>query len=114
MERDLKNPYRKMALQIGLKEDYGVRAFPTFTSQSKPENDWNMEIDWPDWVSDVHNKNQGERCFIFGTGPSLTTQIDLLPKMADEYTFTCNRMRQWGDVPFRPYIHCITEPGPMV
>ena len=113
MERDLKNPYRKMALQIGLKEDYGVRAFPTFTSQSKPENDWNMEIDWPDWVSDVHNQNQGERCFIFGTGPSLTTQIDLLPKMVDEYTFTCNRMRQWGDVPFRPYIHCITEPGPI-
>ena len=109
----MNNPFTKVAEQIGIKDHYGVRVFSTFRSQSRPENDWNMDIEWPDWIPESHNKHVGDRCFIFGTGPSLVPQLPLLHKMKKEYTFTCNRMRMWGDVPFKPYVHCVTEPGPI-
>jgi hypothetical protein len=57
---------------------------------------------WPRWYFDprhkhdrarleaLHNKHQGERCFIFGNGPSLN-QMDLTP-LAGEITFGLNRI----------------------
>jgi hypothetical protein len=67
----------------------------------------------PPWVNELHNKFSG-RCFLFGTGPSLAQQIPILEKMRDEYTFTCNRMKLWKELPFTPWVHCLTEPWPIV
>ena len=95
----------------------GVRAFSHIDSPSQPEENWGMEDleeIYPTWLTNVHNKFMGKRCFLFGSGPSLLGQVDLLAKMTSEYTFTCNRINKWKEIPFRPYIHCVTEPGPLL
>lgn len=56
-----------------------------------------------------HNIAKSKRLIILGNGPSLLTQIDLLPKLKDEATMTCNGIRRWADLPFEPTYHCVTD-----
>lgn len=55
-----------------------------------------------------HNIATG-RVFILGCGPSLIDQLDLLPKLADEATITCNGMLLWEELPFTPTYHMTTD-----
>lgn len=59
------------------------------------------------WSS--HNDYQGHRLFVFGTGPSLL-QMNNLEAMKDEYTWVTNRFMEWGDRPFQPDFHSLSEP----
>ena len=77
------------------------------------EDNWAMQYPTPPWIDDIHNKYSGT-AFILGTGPSLVKQVHLLPQLIGKYTFTCNRMRLWGEVPFAPFVHCVTEPQPFL
>lgn len=99
-------------------ELFGIRAFSTWHQFRDPRDNWGMEFDGipypPPWLGTVHNKFAGERCFVLGTGPSLTGQLPLLVHLREEKTITCNQMRRWGELPFTPYIHCVTEPGPVL
>ena len=101
----------------GIEDSFAIRGFSTFDSLDQTaENNWLME-DLPrqDWLESVHNIHQGKRCFIFGTGPSLASQLPLLHHMKDEDTWTVNRMRLWyakGELPFIPTHHVVAEPGP--
>ena len=94
-------------------QSMAVRLFGGFAGQGTPEDNWGMDIEFPKWISDVHNKKTG-RCFLFGTGPSLVSQLPLLHHMKNEDTWTVNRMRYWGELPFRPDHHVIAEPGPVM
>lgn len=97
------------------KDSYGVRTFNTWDQPDNPDDWWGLEgIEHESWVKDVHNKFVGERCFLIGSGPSLASQLPLLHHLGDEYTFTCNRLRQWDKVPFKPFVHSVTEPGPLI
>lgn len=93
--------------------DTGFRAFTNINLPAKPGDNWGMEVEMPQWVSEVHNRYSG-RCFLFGTGPSLVPQLPLISRMKEEFTITCNRMRQWKEMPFTPWMHCVTEPGPLI
>lgn len=99
-------------------EMFGFRAFSMWHQLKNPEENWGMDFGNvpipPPWVEKIHNTHQGQRAFIFGTGPSLVAQLPLLGRLKQTYTFTCNRMKLWGDLPFTPFIHCVTEPGPMI
>ena len=94
-------------------DDYGFRIFTEFGMPLRPEDKWGLDLEMPPWTAEVHNTMRG-RCFLFGTGPSLTAQLPLLGAMKQEYTFTCNRMARWKDLPFTPWLHCVTEPGPFI
>jgi hypothetical protein len=96
-----------------LQDSMSVRVFTAFEYQGTPDTNWDMKIEIPQWIHDVHNTRSG-KCFIFGTGPSVVKEIDLLPKMVDEDTWTVNRMRLWGDLPFVPTHHVVAEPGPIL
>jgi hypothetical protein len=104
-----------VGLQLGEPdEDMGTRIFTgSHEFQGVPDNDWNMDIEWPQWINAVHNIALGKRCFIFGTGPSLVSQLPLLHLMRDEDTWTVNRMNKFTELPFTPTNHMITEPGPI-
>ena len=104
-------------VDIGLEEDrddsMGVRIFNGIHAfQGSPENDWGMKVNWPEWIGEAHNSQSG-RVFIFGSGPSLLSQADLLKNMDDEHTWTVNRIYQWKEIPFTPTYHSVAEPGPL-
>lgn len=92
--------------------DLGLRMWNGLDFQPAPEDNFDMGFGQPDWVLKVHNAYSG-RCFIFGTGPSLVSQLPLLGHMKGEMTFTVNRMAKWKDLPFTPTHHCIAEPAPI-
>lgn len=100
------------------RELYGIRAFSAWTQFADPSNNWGMDLSeftMPlPWLQQVHNAYAGKRCFLLGTGPSLVNQLPLLGALKDEFTFTCNRMKRWGELPFTPFVHCVTEPGPVL
>jgi hypothetical protein len=83
--------------------------------QGTAEDNWGygQDMTTPQWLQEAHNRKSG-RCFIFGTGPSLTSQMHLLHHMRTEETWTVNRMKHWKDLPFTPVNHCIAEPGPIM
>lgn len=106
--------------QTDLADDmYGFRSFETFSQNPAmvdPEGYWGLKekgLEMPPWLDDVHNRYTG-RCFVFGTGPSLVEQLDLLKQLDGEPVITCNRMRNWKDFPLTPFIHCVTEPHPVL
>ena len=94
-----------------IEENRALRSFNGLLNDD-PKDYWGMKIQMPAWVDKVHNTKTG-RCFILGTGPSLVTQLPLLSHLKEEETWTCNRMRKWGDLPFVPTHHVVTEPGPI-
>ena len=97
-------------------DDYGFRIFTEMGMPLCSDDFWGMKHDLPEmpaWVNDVHNKFTG-RCYLFGTGPSLTGQLPLLGALKEAKTFTCNRMAKWKDLPFTPWLHCVTEPAPFI
>ena len=100
---------------IAEKEDIGesmsLRIFRGL-DQERADTKWGMDIENPPWLEAVHNTQSG-RCFILGTGPSLTQQMPLLPHLDKETTWTVNRMQFWGDLPFTPNNHVVAEPGPI-
>lgn len=102
-------------LQLGERdEDMGIRIFTGgHETQGTPDNDWGMDIEWPEWLNSVHNIALGKRTFILGTGPSLVAQLPLLERLQNEDTWTVNRMNKFTDLPFIPTNHMITEPGPI-
>lgn len=97
-------------------EEVASRAWRVFSTGygGTAENGWGLEIVMPGWVTDIHNIANGKRCFIFGTGPSLSSQTDLLKRMSGEECWTVNRMKRWGELPFIPLVHLIAEPGPIL
>ena len=99
-------------------ENYGFRAFNSWEQSRDPSDNWGMDFGEipipPPWLQDIHNRYAGKRAFIFGTGPSLVAQLPLLGALEGKFTFTCNRMAQWKDIPFTPFVHCITEPSPVL
>lgn len=111
---------KEIAQEQQIEEGFVFRAFDhfTFKDDDTPENNWGLEnMREATWLQDAHNAYKGERCFIFGSGPSLTGQLDLLPAMKDEHTWTVNRIRRLyekGNLPFIPMHHVVTEPGPCV
>lgn len=60
-----------------------------------------------DALADLRNIHEGERIFIIGNGPSLLQQ-DLRP-LKNEYTFTCNGMGNWQELPFEPTYYGVTD-----
>ena len=65
---------RHIAEETGTQKDMGVRVFNgLFRYLSQPHEDWGMDIPWPEWIEQVHNTASG-RCFMLGTGPSLTKE----------------------------------------
>lgn len=108
------NPYRELQRGEPATPDTGIRAFSGWAvGTESPEDNWGLETETPAWLLDVKNKYSG-RCFLLGTGPSLAAQLPLLHKLQDERTFTCNRMQLWRDLPFTPFVHCVTEPQPFL
>lgn len=94
-------------------DDMAIRIFDGMFDPPKPESNWGLEgIVQPAWIRDVHNTLTG-RTFLFGTGPSLRAQLPLLRHMRAEQTWTVNRMRQWDNLPFKPFHHVVAEPGPI-
>jgi len=108
------NAFRHLVKDFEHDDSMGIRVFSNFEDPAIAEDNWGMDMEMPEWIQEVHNKFVGERCFIFGTGPSLIDQVPLLGDMNNEYTFTCNRMRSWEDLPFTPWVHCTTEPHPFL
>jgi hypothetical protein len=81
--------------------------------QGTPQNHWGMDMEMPEWIERAHNTRSG-RTFIMGTGPSLIAQQELIAKyFPQEEVCTVNRMKLWGELPFTPTHHFITEPGPV-
>lgn len=109
-----KNPFRHLVYNFERDDTMGYRIFSNQNLPDESEDNWGMQLMQPDWIDQVHNTHVGERCFIFGTGPSLIDQLPLLQNMNDEYTFTCNRVNKWKERPFKPWLHCVTEPGPLL
>lgn len=108
------NPYRNLLRERTVQESFSIRAFSNWLiGAENPEDNWGLEYDEPKWIQETHNRHQG-RCFLCGTGPSLATQLELLRRMKEEYVFTCNRMKLWGDFPVQPFVHCVTEPQPFL
>lgn len=97
-----------------IEQDRAIRLWPWFDNPITPEDNWGFgdTLKQPNWVNESRNSQKG-RIFILGTGPSLATQLHLLPKLRDEHTWTVNRMAQWGQLPFTPTYHSVTEPGPV-
>ena len=95
-------------------QDRAIRLWPWLDSQCVPEDNWGFgdTLQQPEWVNKAKDTKDG-RIFIFGTGPSLSTQLPLLHRLKDEDTWTVNRMAQWEELPFTPTYHSITEPGPI-
>ena len=58
-------------------------------------------------LADFHNIHVGERVFILGNGPSLLTH-DLRP-LANEYTFGCNSIGEWAEMPFEPTYYGLSD-----
>ena len=106
---------RHTAEETGTQKDMGVRVFNgLFRYLSQPHEDWGMDIPWPEWIEQVHNTASG-RCFMLGTGPSLTKEERLFPLLGREVTWTVNRMRKYyGTLGFAPTNHVIAEPGPVM
>lgn len=115
-------PYRPgrllqhIAKEYPIEEGFSLRAFEYFKNGNpNPRRDWGMiDVQRPGWLHRVRNTCSG-RTFMFGTGPSLVSQLPLLPAMKDEHTWTVNRMRRWyekGALPFIPNNHIVAEPGP--
>lgn len=108
------NPFAKVIKQNLPETDKGVRAFNNWIwGLDNEANNWGVEYAMPSWLANVHNKYRG-RCFLLGTGPSLLKQVELLPRLEKEYTFTCNRMAKFQEFKIRPFIHCVTEPQPFL
>jgi hypothetical protein len=55
--------------------------------------------DQPDDIVALHNTRKGE-LFIVGCGPSLLSQVDLLPQLEGRDTWGINRLPTWADMPF--------------
>lgn len=99
------------------REMFGIRAFSTWMQAANPADNWGMDYGMeipPPWLKAIHNQYAGKRCFVLGTGPSLVAQLPLLAKLKDEFTFTCNRAAKWEELPFTPFVHCVTEPAPVI
>lgn len=116
--RDLAaNPFANVAYRLADErrdETMGVRLFPGLDGVGyDPKENWGMEYETPDWIDKIHNTHQG-RCFMLGTGPSLIDQLPMLKRLEGEYTFTCNRAHLWKELPFTPFVHYVSEPGPLV
>ena len=109
-----KNPFHHLVYNFKRDDSMGYRIFSNLNIPDDPRDNWGMDCVNPSWINDVHNTHVGDRCFIFGTGPSLIDQLPLLQDMDNEYTITCNRVNKWKDRPFKPWLHCVTEPGPLV
>ena len=108
------NPYAKIARESVADPSMALKAFSAWLWNGEtPENNWDLEYAMPEWLQEIHNKYQG-RCFLMGTGPSLAEQAALMPKLASEYVFTCNRMHLWKELGIRPFVHCVTEPQPFL
>ena len=114
MEPQTKNPFVHLAKAMPRDESMAFRIFSSLNQADEPLNNWGMDLEMPDWLGEVHNVFNGVRCFIFGTGPSLIDQLPLLRGLNNEHTFTCNRMRTWEELPFTPWLHAVTEPGPFM
>lgn len=57
----------------------------------------------------LKNVHMGDRCFIIGTGPSLN--LDDLPRLQDELTFSCNSIvKFFPKTSWRPTYYCIVDP----
>ena len=108
------NPYKHLIKLDQIEADKGIRAFSNWLfGAENPDNNWGLEYLMPQWLEETHNKYSG-RCFLMGTGPSLASQKALMSRLVGEYTFTCNRMALWNDLPFKPFVHCVTEPQPFL
>jgi hypothetical protein len=111
----------RLKLDAERDDDSGFRVFgmvpphleqPLESFQGTSENDWGMQIEWPEWIQKAHNTKSG-RIFICGSGPSLYDQYELLKRLKDEDTWTVNRIAKWKELPFTPTYHSIAEPGPI-
>ena len=113
--RDMSNPFKHRVASLEERKDMGIRIFSNLNLPDDPATNWGMEDlgDLP-WLDEVHNTMKGQMCFLIGTGPSLIDQLPLLKYLNNEYTFTCNRLNKWKERPFSPWLHCVTEPNPLV
>jgi len=96
-----------------IQDSMSIRVFTAWDFQGTPETNWDMQIEVPKWIHDVHNTRTG-RTFIMGTGPSLVKELPILHHLQDESTWTVNRMKLWGDLPFTPLHHIVAEPSPIM
>lgn len=104
--------YRTDSLEAKPSGDMVTRAFQGIENQSHAEADFDMQLSQPDWIIKAHNTRSG-RIFMFGSGPSLAKQRDLMPLMQEEQTWTVNRFGKWKP-PFIPTHHSVAEPAPIM
>ena len=77
----IKNPFRHLVYDFKRDDSMGYRIFSNLNIPDDPRDNWGMDYVSPSWINDVHNTHVGDRCFIFGTGPSLIDQLPLLQDM---------------------------------
>lgn len=59
-------------------------------------------------IAELKNRYKGRRCFIIGTGGSLTKED--LEKLKGEYTFACNRLyKMFPELVWRPSFYCFYD-----
>lgn len=60
-------------------------------------------------LADLHDKYEGERLFVLGTGPSIkSASLSLLER---EYTFGVNTLMRFLPMPFAPTFYGVSEDG---
>jgi hypothetical protein len=60
-----------------------------------------------------HDTQVGNRLFFIGSGPSLLSQMDLLPQLAGEHTWGINELPAWSGLPFPLTYWSVSEKGHM-
>lgn len=70
----------------------------------------NINIPSDTRIKSLHNKFKGKRCFVIGTGPSLTVDdLDMLKKHK-ETTFASNKIfKVFNKTSWRPDLYCISD-----
>lgn len=64
----------------------------------------------PQSILDLKGTESG-RLFFIGSGPSLLTQMDLLPRLSSERTWAINKYPGWMERPLTPNFYSISEPA---
>jgi hypothetical protein len=59
-------------------------------------------------VKQLHNTESG-RLFMIGSGPSLLPQMDILPRLRGERTWTINKYPLWEGRPLTPNFYSVSE-----
>ncbi len=107
---------RKQLLSLGIPEEqievFTKEDYINDTDRKKQEE---KKVQYQKWCEEhnsrnieLKNKYAGKRCFIIGTGGSLTKED--LERLKGEYTFGCNRLyKMFPEINWRPTFYCFYD-----